>query len=367
MTPHSLSSRQQGRLLWPLLILLIVVVLLAAAGWWGWQQWQRMEGQRAVQSEQISTLQQALQQLSQQQRQQNQTQQQALQQLREQQDQMTAMQARDRKALFDVTRGGQRLWLINEAESLASLASQRLLLTGDAQAARRLLQAADKTLARIDDPAVLPARRALAVDMEKLHGAMQVDIQGLVLRLGALQDLVPELTVPARAKPAEQPTEAAPKTVWQRILDHLPVHIHRHDGKLPLPLTDTQASLVRLTLEANLQQAQLALMQSRYRAYQQALASTRQTLHEWFRDDDSRARQMLNALDELGSQQVKQAMPEIGAGLAAIRQLKRDTAKKASSNLPADNNLSADGNPPADNNGTGEKSTDDSNKEGAQP
>lgn len=327
MTPHRPLSRQRGRLFWPLLILLIVIAALAAGGWWGWQQWQRLEGDRAELGQRVDTLQQALQQ----QRQDTQQQRQALQTLRDQQDRMEATQARDRQALSDVKQGGQRLWLINEAESLASLASQRLLLTGDAKAARRLLQAADKTLARIDDPNVLPARRALAVDMEKLNGALQVDVESLVLRLGALQDLVPDLAVPAREKPpiSDQP-EANPGW-WQSLLSHMPVQIRRHQGKVPLPLTDTQASLVRLTLEANLQQAELALMQSRSRAYKQAIANTRQTLHEWFRDDDARARQMLNALDELGSRQVEQAMPEIGAGLAAIRELKRDAEKRQDS------------------------------------
>lgn len=324
MTPHRPLSCQRGRLFWPLLILLIVLVALVAAGWWGWQQWQRLEGGRADLSQQISTLRQSLHQ----EHQQVQDQQQTLQQLRDQQDRLLATQARDRKALSDVQKGGQRLWLINEADSLASLASQRLLLTGDARAARRLLKAADKTLGRIDDPAVLPARRALAVDMEKLNGALQVDVESAVLRLGALQDLVPELAVPASAKPPENSTPRASQSWWRTMLDHLPVHIHRHAGKVPLPLTDTQASLVRLTLEANLQQAQLALMQARPRAYKAALANTRQTLHEWFRDDDARARQMLSALDELGSQHMQQAMPEIGAGLAAIGQLKHDTEKQ---------------------------------------
>ncbi|HAB04087.1 MAG TPA: hypothetical protein DCE35_00485, partial [Alcanivorax sp.] len=46
----------------------------------------------------------------------------ALQEIRESQDRIEAARARDREALADVRQGGQRLWLINEAESLAALA-----------------------------------------------------------------------------------------------------------------------------------------------------------------------------------------------------------------------------------------------------
>ncbi|WP_101674703.1 uroporphyrinogen-III C-methyltransferase [Alloalcanivorax mobilis] len=322
MTPQSHLSRQRGVSLWPILIVIIVVAALAVAGWWGWQQWLRLESDRAGLSREVSSLRETLE--DQQRRQAS-----AMATLRDQQDRFEASLAEGRAAMTDMKQGGQRLWLINEAESLASLASQRLLLTGDAAAARRLLKAADDTLARLDDPQALPARRALAVDMEKLSGALQVDVQAMVLRLGALQALVPELAVPARANPPQSDSGAegqgAPSW-WHRILGHLPVNVRHYDDKVPLPLTDTQASLVRLTLDASLQQAQLALMQGRADAYEQALAQVRGTLTQWFPADQGRVRQMRSAIDELNSSDVRQALPEIGAGLAAVRELKRKEA-----------------------------------------
>ena len=80
---------------------------------------------------------------------------------------------------------------------------------------------------------------------------------------------------------------------------------------------------MRLTLDGSLQQAQLALMQGRAKAYQQALDTARSTLAQWFREDEPRAAQMRKALQELGGSNVAQALPEIGAGLAAIEELKR--------------------------------------------
>ena len=77
----------------------------------------------------------------------------ALQEIRESQDRIEAARARDREALADVRQGGQRLWLINEAESLAALAGQRLMLTGDAEAARRLEQHGERHRGAVDEDA----------------------------------------------------------------------------------------------------------------------------------------------------------------------------------------------------------------------
>ncbi|HAI89069.1 MAG TPA: hypothetical protein DCL46_05365, partial [Alcanivorax sp.] len=225
---HRAFHRQQGLSLWPLLIVLIVLAALAAAGWWGWQQWRVLEQDRRASQGEISDLRSELNRESQ-------RRDRALQEIRESQDRIEAARARDREALADVRQGGQRLWLINEAESLAALAGQRLMLTGDAEAARRLLQAADQTLARLDDPQALPARKALAVDIEKLNGARQVDVEAMVLRLGALQALIPELAVPERQAPPAEDTEQDAGW-WQRLLNHLPVTVRRHEGEVPLPL-----------------------------------------------------------------------------------------------------------------------------------
>ncbi len=318
---HRPFRRQQGLSLWPLLILIVILAVLGAAGWWGWQQWRVLESDRQTLDGRISELQGELDRQSRERRQ-------AEEALRDQQQSLQARLARDREVLADVRQGGQTLWLTNEAEALASLAGQRLLLTGDAGAARRLLKAADQTLARLDDPDALPARQALAVDMEKLNGALQVDIQAMVLRLGALQALVPELAMPERDAPPEAPAPDQDRGWWARLLSQLPVTVRRHDGEVPLPLTETQAATVRLTLDASLQQAQLALMQGREKAYRQALDGARATLDQWFREDQGRVRQIRAALDELDGQKVNQALPEIGAGLDAIRQFKRDLLKR---------------------------------------
>ncbi|BAP15235.1 MAG: uroporphyrin-III methyltransferase [Alcanivorax borkumensis] len=316
MTQDRPFFRQTGVSLLAVLLVLVVLVALGAAGWWGWQEFTRLKNEKSGLADQVATVKSELTS-------QHRQVQAALSDLEKRQAKLAAQMTNDRAALTDIKSGGQRLWLINEARALASLASQRLLLTQDTLAARRLLKAADEVLARLGDPAVLPARKALAMDMEILSGASQVDVQGMVLRLGALRELVVELAVPAEALPSERDQPGVDQGWWQSVIDRMPITVRRHDSAVPLPLSGEQAALVRLTLDGSLQQAQLALMQGRADAYRQAVESAESTLKQWFRGDDPRAAQMQTTLKEMSGAQVAQALPQIGNGLAAIEALKR--------------------------------------------
>lgn len=316
MTQDRLYSRQTGMTRWLMLVILILAGVIGAGGWLGWQEYQRLQADKADVVGQVETLKAAMAA-------QRSDVQGALAAFEKKQAELAAQRIKDRALLTDMKTGGQKLWLINEARALASLASQRLLLTQDAMAARRLLEAADNVLARLDDPSVLPARQALAVDMDKLSRADKVDVQGMVLQLGALRQTVAELAVPVEEAPPERDTPEVSQPWWQDVLDRMPVSVRHHEGRVPLPLSAGQASLVRLTLDGSLQQAQLALMQGRGEAYQQALDNAEMTLKEWFRSDDPRAAHMLEVIGEMGGRQVAYVLPEIGAGLAAIEALKR--------------------------------------------
>ncbi|MCK0153662.1 uroporphyrinogen-III C-methyltransferase [Alcanivorax sp. S6407] len=316
MTQDRLSSRQTGMTRWLVLVILILACVIGAGGWLGWQEYLRLQADKADVVGQMEALQADMAA-------QRSEVQGALAGFEKKQAELAAQRVKDQAVLTDMKTGGQKLWLINEARALASLASQRLLLTQDALAARRLLEAADGVLTRIDDPSVLTARQALAVDMDKLSRAGKVDVQGMVLQLGALRQTVAELAVPVEEAPPERDTPEVSQPWWQDVLDRMPVTVRHHEGRVPLPLSAQQASLVRLTLDGSLQQAQLALMQGRGEAYEQALSNAEMTLKEWFRNDDPRASHMREVIEEMGGRQIAYTLPEIGAGLAAIEALKR--------------------------------------------
>lgn len=298
-------------------LLLLLWIALACAGWLGWRQLTAGQQTQAQALAQWQSHQQAQEQALRQD-----TKAQA-QQLASLQDQVLL----HGQKLATLGEGGATLWLLNEAKSLASLAQQRLLLTADLPAARQLLNASDQVLAHIDDPKVLPARRALAQDMQKLDAAQQLDTTAILLQLGALMNQSQQLTLPeASDKSRDLPTEntvadAAETGWWQRLLARLPLDIQRSDAPLPLPLAPAQLAQVRLSFAMNLQQAQLALLQGRAAIYAQALAQADATLATWFAATDTQVKGLRAALAQLQKVHINQALPQIGAGLEAIEAL----------------------------------------------
>lgn len=314
--------RQQGAALINLLLLLVIIAVVAG-GWFGWRFFERISTENQTLREDILAL--------------TVSQQSGADLLAKKNAEAAARiekleveQAVRGDTLAALQRGGQRNWLLNEAQALASLAQQRLLLTSDIASAERLLGAADETLARMNDPNMLPARKALAADLEKLRGAKQVDVQGLILQLGALQQQVATLTVPVQVRDADIEEKLPPSSDanwWQQFLYALPVTVRRQEAPLPLPLDAVQASTLRLYLDNALQQAQLSLLQNKPAAFQQAIAQARSALRGWLNTESSEVKHLDASLQQLANTNAEQALPEIGLGLKAIKGLQAEAAQ----------------------------------------
>ncbi|WP_162925640.1 uroporphyrinogen-III C-methyltransferase [Isoalcanivorax indicus] len=310
---HRRPPAGRGRgLLW-----LILVLMLAGAGYLGWQVWESQHREhgawRAALADQEDHWQRALA-----------TTQDAQAAQAERIQQLETALADTGQQLRALREGGQQFWLISEALSLASLAEQQLLLTGDAEAAARVLHAADDLLARSDDNAMLPLREALREDIARLNAAQRVDVTGILLELGALQGRVADLALPRREPPSAgtadaEETDAAETGRLERLLARLPVRIRTYDGPAPLPLDSASRQLVRLALENELQQARLALLQGRPDVYTAALQRADELAGTWFAQADPGVEAFREAVQTLAAQDVAQALPDIGTGLAALR------------------------------------------------
>lgn len=311
------------------LLLLLCVAAVAGMGWFGWQQWQVMQQREQQTADSIQALTDQVAQL-----------QQARQQQLEQMQAVEQQQTAQFLALEAVRGGGQQDWLINEAIALASLAQQRLLLTADIEAADRLLAAADEVLQRVAPEKVLPARRALAADRQVLAAAQQVDLSALVLKVAALDDTVNRLTQTRvaltlvaqtpddMATIATNPAAAEPDASWwQRLLDGLPVKVSVSEQAQPLPLDEAQASLLRLTLNALLEQAQLALLQRRESVFNQSIEQVQSLVDSWYADTHPVAAELNAAMESLRQTPINQALPEIGAGLQALNAMQQEASQ----------------------------------------
>ncbi len=168
-------------------------------------------------------------------------------------------------------------WLIDRIDAAVTVAEQALVLRQDALGARRALAAADALLNEQRMENLEPLHRALQQDISTLSAIEPVDVGAVYLRLSALQAAVESLTVSNHDAVKTQAANkaAAATSLWQQGLDKFRelVVVRRHDVALEPMLDDTRLSLLRGQLDAQILQAQVALLRSDNVLYRAALES----------------------------------------------------------------------------------------------
>ena len=86
-----------------------------------------------------------------------------------------------------------KTWLLAQADFLVKLAGRKLWSDQDVTTAAALLKSADASLADMNDPSLITARRALTDDISSLSAITQVDYDGIILKLNQLANQVDNL------------------------------------------------------------------------------------------------------------------------------------------------------------------------------
>lgn len=245
--------------------------------------------------------------------------------------------------------------VIAEAENAVAMATQQLQLAGNAEAALIALQGAEARLATQDAGQLLPLRRALARDIERLKAAPQVDVPGIALRLEGLlerADALPlafasELAEQAAVERGEGEAPAAAKQspmdfvkglaheVWHDILAL--VRIERLDQPEPVLLAPAQSTYLRENLKIRLLTARLALLARDGRTFSADLAQAQGWIERYFDKRDARVREALSDLTSLAATPVKVEQPAPTESIAALRLLQAragETGKNAPAVVP---------------------------------
>ncbi|MDQ8036329.1 MAG: uroporphyrinogen-III C-methyltransferase [Pedobacter sp.] len=232
----------------------------------------------------------------------------------------------------------RRAWLLNESDHYLRLAQQHLLLTRDVVGARTLLDVADRLLAAHGDNKLLGLRQAIAKDRLALSAALNVDVAGIYLRLGALSEHVATLQLPIvaserlRREEVVAPPTPAPATDslldsgWQKIRDLVTVRKHEEPVKPLLPESDR--ALVREAVRLDLAQAQLALLRGEPAIYKASLTTAKNRLARYFpllpKTEYNSLQQELNALAAVD---IRPALPDLAASIKALDALSASASR----------------------------------------
>ena len=226
----------------------------------------------------------------------------------------------------DLARSREEATLI-EVEQAITLASQQLQLAGNVPVALLALRTADTRLAHLDRPQLLPLRKALAKDIERLNALPFVDVPGLSLRLEQAIAAIDRLPLAAHGRPEKSPkTEPAPtQEGWRGILAAIGlelrglVRIERFEGESPALLAPEHEFFLRENLKLRLLNARLALMSRDAATLRGELKVARDWLGRHFAADDKGVQSVQSLLAQAQSADVAAEMPDLAQTLAALR------------------------------------------------
>ena len=206
--------------------------------------------------------------------------------------------------------------MLSEADQVLSTANQQLQLSGNIPGALIALQNADRSLSRLDKPQLLPIRKAIARDMDRLKSLPTVDLTGIALRLDSVIGQIEKLPLYADEKPAVPPVQpislpmssdgqakpgvggALAKTqldwwraiqnkwyswsseMWADIKQLIRVrNIEQPDALLVSP---SQAYFIRENLKLRLLNARLALLSRNESAFRSDLIAAQDAINKYF-------------------------------------------------------------------------------------
>ncbi|MFM5182801.1 MAG: uroporphyrinogen-III C-methyltransferase [Aeromonas veronii] len=207
-------------------------------------------------------------------------------------------------------------WMLAESEYLVRMAGRKLWLEHDLVSAITLLGNADERIAALNDPSLMPIRKALAEDIAKLKGMPRIDREGLTLKLAALSDqieLLPLSTVSmpeAKAEPDQTVStnpdewESNLKKNWVKFTENF-VTIRRRDGAVEALLSPQQEIFLRENLKTKLLQAQLSVYREQQALYEDSLDKAQRWLTQYFDTDNSATRYMQGEIDKLKGEQIQ--------------------------------------------------------------
>lgn len=213
-------------------------------------------------------------------------------------------------------------WLLAQADYLVKLAGRKLWSDQDVTTAAALLKSADASLADMNDPSLIDARRALTQDISSLSAVSQVDYDGIILKLNQLSNGVDNLRL------ADNDSDDAPMDAdsgelssslrewrqnlvksWHNFMDDF-ITIRRRDTTAEPLLAPNQDVYLRENIRSRLLIAAQAVPRHQDQIYKQSIDTVSAWVRAWFDTNDAATKAFLSQLDELSQQSVSMDVPD---------------------------------------------------------
>ncbi len=223
-------------------------------------------------------------------------------------------------AIADIKGRRPNDWLLAEADYLVKLAGRKLFLEHDIVSATKLMESADQRIAELNDPSLVPLRKAMARDITQLKVIPLIDREGLVLRLTTLQQQVDTLPLANAMLPETQQQSELQVSEnindWQNNLvnslkdfsENFITFRTRDSNAIPL-LSPEQHFYLKENLKAKLETAIKAVYAEQQEIYTTALSTADKWSASFFNSDDQSVQQFNHALLQLSKQNIQVQYP----------------------------------------------------------
>jgi uroporphyrin-3 C-methyltransferase len=220
-------------------------------------------------------------------------------------------------------------WLLHEAEYLIRIAARTLWLEHDTTAAIGLLKNADSRLADLNDPAFLPVRELVYLDIKSLELMPTLQTDEIVLTLMAMNKQVAMLPLAMVDVGAETDTnhelsndlndwQANLTKTWEKFLDDF-IRVRQRTGLIEPLISPEQQQHLKQNLNLKIQLALWAASERKGDIYQKTLTDIKQWLTEFFDLEEVTNQHFLTSLTTLQTQRVSYDYPSELSSLNAIR------------------------------------------------
>ncbi|EDC1508245.1 uroporphyrinogen-III C-methyltransferase [Salmonella enterica subsp. enterica serovar Montevideo] len=226
-----------------------------------------------------------------------------------------------------------KTWLLAQADFLVKLAGRKLWSDQDVTTAAALLKSADASLADMNDPSLITARRAITDDIASLSSVAQIDYDGIILKLNQLSNQIDNLRL------ADNDTDGSPmdsdsselssslsewrvnlQKSWQNFMDSFITIRRRDDTAIPL-LAPNQDVYLRENIRSRLLVAAQAVPRHQEETYRQALDNVSTWVRAYYDTDDAATKAFLEEVDKLSQQNITMDLPETLESQAILEKL----------------------------------------------
>jgi uroporphyrin-3 C-methyltransferase len=221
--------------------------------------------------------------------------------------------------------GDARVWDVEEIATLLQIANDRLHLEKEVAPSLAALEAADRHLQALKNPALLEVRRLLADEITALRATAKPDIDGMALSLDALIKGIDRLSIGnASLKQTGTPATVSDKgwrgvlnDLWEKLKSLVSIQ-HRGQATRPL-LAPNERYFLRQNLRLDLEAARIALLRRDDQTYKQTLRSAQEWITLYFDNDSPATAGALQELAHLQQTEIAPSLPDISGSLNALQ------------------------------------------------